>query len=220
MQEDNPHQVTVPVQAAMGPAVTLAWSKSGETTHHLCIGKLYVGSVYRLVAPNWRETNTMKETSPHFLHNERYEDTPWRAWFMHDEDGDAIGFFETADEAKNHLAEYAVRSLTAGPGPGTVGGPLEDDLTSTSELSRLRTALEKHDAFVRDLCSEGFPGDIDGAELQDMLVKHGLYQIEPFDPAKHNDESGAAEPGDDFYVPTNIAREAPLRPALEGEKTK
>lgn len=72
---------------------------------------------------------------------------------------------------------------------------------------KLREALEKHDAFIRELTAD-FIGSFDGAELQDMLVKHGLYRIEPFDPKVHDDSSGAAEPGDDFYVPTNIARTA------------
>jgi hypothetical protein len=69
----------------------------------------------------------------------------------------------------------------------------------------LREALEKHDAFIQEL-TQDFIGSFDGAELQEMLVRHGLYRIEPFDPAIHNDHSGAAEPGDDFYVPTGIAR--------------
>ena len=77
-----------------------------------------------------------------------------------------------------------------------------------AQIKALTEALEKHDAFVRELCAGDFPQSVDGGDLQEALVKHGLYRVEPFDPAKHSDWSGAAEAGDDFYVPTGIARAA------------
>ena len=77
-----------------------------------------------------------------------------------------------------------------------------------AQIKALTEALEKHDAFVRELCADVFPRSIDGDYLQKVLAKHGLYRVEPFDPAKHSDWSGASEAGDDFYVPTGIARAA------------
>lgn len=76
-----------------------------------------------------------------------------------------------------------------------------------ARVERLEGALRSHDGFIQELTKD-FIGSFNGAELQAMLVSHGLYRIEPFDPDIHRDRSGAAEPGDDFYIPTNIAREA------------
>lgn len=107
-----------------------------------------------------------------------------------------------------HDANCDCTARVTADAPSTLGagGSLDEDLLS--ERNRLREALVKYDAFVRDLCGDDFPSDIDGGTLQEMLVEHGLYRVEPFDPAKHNDWSGVAETGDDFYVPNHVAREA------------
>ncbi len=74
-------------------------------------------------------------------------------------------------------------------------------------VRELVEALRPHVAFVDELIGYwDFGGDVDGADMQDMLAKHGLLRVEPFDPAIHQDNSGAAEPGDDIYLPSNIAR--------------
>lgn len=71
------------------------------------------------------------------------------------------------------------------------------------ELLEAKEALVHYDHFLIDL-TEDFIGSFDAADLQDMLVANGLYVIEDFDPAKHHDWSGAAEPGDDFYTPSDV----------------
>lgn len=75
------------------------------------------------------------------------------------------------------------------------------------ELLEAKEALAHYDHFLIDL-TEDFIGSFDGAELQDMLVANGLYVIEDFDPAKHHDWSGAAEPGDNFYTPSDVVLKA------------
>lgn len=75
------------------------------------------------------------------------------------------------------------------------------------ELQEAKEALVHYDHFLIDL-TEDFIGSFDGAELQDMLVANGLYVIEDFDPAKHHDWSGAAEPGDNFYTPSDVVLKA------------
>lgn len=47
--------------------------------------------------------------------------------------------------------------------------------------------------MTRDAC------DLDGCEVQDTMVKHGLLVETKFDPEKHVDEYGDAEEGDPWY---------------------
>mgnify|MGYP003657416314 CR=1 FL=1 len=58
-------------------------------------------------------------------------------------------------------------------------------------------------AFAREIIRGAWEGDsFDGAEIQEMAEKHGLIVKEPggFDPAKHKDRYGDAEPGDEWYA--------------------
>ncbi|WP_454280551.1 Lar family restriction alleviation protein [Sphingomonas sp. Marseille-Q8236] len=61
---------------------------------------------------------------------------------------------------------------------------------------------------------------IDGGwdiEVNDLITKDalkaGLVSVEPFDPKGHVDQSGAAQPGDDFYQLTDAGRAALATPA-------
>ena len=59
------------------------------------------------------------------------------------------------------------------------------------------------EAFSKDIMSEWPEGfDIDGGDLQDKAIKHGLlYPVEGgFDPEKHWDTHGCAEPGDPWFM--------------------
>lgn len=44
--------------------------------------------------------------------------------------------------------------------------------------------------------------DVDLERITKAAVEAGLLKVCPFDPEVHNDETGAAEAGDDFYQPT------------------
>ena len=111
-------QAPSPSQIAIGSAVTLAWQVASSSYFHLFVGQLYAGSVMRVVPEKWREIG-LAEGTPAFMHNSRLESTPWRAWFMSDEDGEPLGFFETPQQAQQAVSDHVVRSLTAGHGPGT-----------------------------------------------------------------------------------------------------
>lgn len=55
-------------------------------------------------------------------------------------------------------------------------------------------------AFARELVLRSWDGDdIDGAEIQELAVKFKLIIPTEFDPEKHTDEYGGAEPGDPWY---------------------
>ncbi len=80
---------------------------------------------------------------------------------------------------------------------------------ATPEIKRLVGSLERHAEFVDELIQLwDFGGDVDGADLQEMLHGRGLLKRVPFDPEKHVDVNGCLDPGDDFYVQTSDADEA------------
>jgi len=57
--------------------------------------------------------------------------------------------------------------------------------------------------FSKDIMQEWPEGfDLDGADLQAKAIKHGLlYRVEGgFDPSKHEDQHGCAEPGDPWFM--------------------
>jgi hypothetical protein len=119
-------------KSAKLPAVTLAWQQASTQYFHLYAGKLYAGSVMRIVPENWREmgwfkagvpddaSDFQKKSHPSLIkHHETNEAKPWRAWIMSDDEGEAIGTFATLDEAKGYLAGRVASSLTAPAPAGT-----------------------------------------------------------------------------------------------------
>jgi hypothetical protein len=106
---------------------------------------------------------------------------------------------------------------------GSMTAPLSQRQNETDSLrlerDALLAALTAHQAFVDALVKNGME-DVDGGELQELLVKHGLYRIVPYDPDVHG--SGGLEwieAGDDWYVPTGIARAALTASKATGERT-
>ena len=71
-------------------------------------------------------------------------------------------------------------------------------------ISRVETMEKDNDRlveFARSILSIVFEGgDIDGGTAQDMGVEYGLLERQDFDPKRHTDSTGYAEPGDDWYV--------------------
>ncbi|AVX04189.1 hypothetical protein MXMO3_01663 [Maritalea myrionectae] len=57
------------------------------------------------------------------------------------------------------------------------------------------------EAFAKDVMEAWPQGDIEGFELQEKAIKHGMIvEIEGgYDPEKHDDDFGGAEPGDTWY---------------------
>ena len=78
---------------------------------------------------------------------------------------------------------------------------------------RSRVILEKHGCFRTEL---------DGADIQDLGLKHGLIRAVPYDPAVHSDILGVGpEPGDEWFeqIP-ELADLAAGRRALENSHDK
>lgn len=72
------------------------WRKDvyGKERAALYIGGLYVGSIMQ-----WKSV----------LHSDDKHNGMWRGWFMNDDEGDQVGWFPTADEARAAVE----RALTA-----------------------------------------------------------------------------------------------------------
>ena len=52
-------------------------------------------------------------------------------------------------------------------------------------------------------------GSLDGSDLQDMGVEHGLLELVEYDPETHGEEAQneyGSEKGDPYYVYTNILK--------------
>lgn len=74
-----------------------------------------------------------------------------------------------------------------------------------------RRELEALRGFWADLMESSFEhgGDVEYSEFLAMGVRHGLLKVEDYDPdGAHEDYHCAAdlEPGDDFYLPTGLAK--------------
>lgn len=56
-------------------------------------------------------------------------------------------------------------------------------------------------AFARDLLRQVFDGyNPDGADIQELAVKHGLLVLVKYDPKRHDGEGAEfCEPGDPWY---------------------
>lgn len=82
-----------------------------------------------------------------------------------------------------------------------------------ARIEKMEKALRAHANFWDFLVAHFFDGggslELDGVEFQERATRCGLLRKEPYDPKKHGpDGTGAAEPGDDWYVSTEIARAA------------
>ncbi|TDQ63617.1 hypothetical protein ATL17_1624 [Maritalea mobilis] len=57
------------------------------------------------------------------------------------------------------------------------------------------------EAFAKDVMEAWPEGDLEGFELQEKAIKHGLiYEVDGgYDPKKHEDLYGCSEPGDTWY---------------------
>jgi hypothetical protein len=68
----------------------LSWRQDslGREDHALYLGSLYVGSIVRL-----------------------YHSEKWRAWFMNDDEGNDVGRFETAFEARLAVERALLKAL-------------------------------------------------------------------------------------------------------------
>lgn len=113
----------------MNIGAEVEWRKDsyGHEAHALYLGELYVGHIMRVVPGQWRNWGHLNETDPdpevekrHQERREYYESrdlTPWRGWFMKDDDGDEIGFFATAEEARGSVEKHlfsAIKFAAAG----------------------------------------------------------------------------------------------------------
>jgi len=100
------------------------------------------------------------------------------------------------------LADYA-EALAATPTPLTLSEDLRDD------------SIAAFGAVMFNHIWDSFTDDGWGLEVNDLVtvdaVKAGLVSVAPYDPEVHNDQSGAAEVGDDFYEVTPAGRAALAR---------
>lgn len=62
--------------------------------------------------------------------------------------------------------------------------------------------------FAKEVIQVAFDGgSLDGGEIQEMAVKHGLLVEESYDPEKHGeDRLGEFEEGDQYYVYADVLK--------------
>ena len=109
--------------------------------------------------------------------------------FVYDADDAPIAEFFTDQHVANALK--FIRSVSA-----------NDDLVK---------ALTAHQTFFAKLVTHFFGDvslDLEGCYFQDWATECGLLKEEPYDPEKHGPNESDAEPGDPWYAPTNIGKDA------------
>ncbi len=100
--------------------------------NELYVGRLYVGTVARIVPEGWRDFHIYKRldddevpevirqnTEAMRAHHEKHEAKPWRGWLMFNEDGEPVGYWATEEDAKREmlfLAENAMKEQEQGNG--------------------------------------------------------------------------------------------------------
>lgn len=63
--------------------------------------------------------------------------------------------------------------------------------------------------FANSVIQTAFEGgSLDGGEIQELAVEHGLLIETTFDPKKHTDLEGCAEKGDPWFVPSALLKSA------------
>lgn len=95
---DNP--TTMPEPLWVGPC-RLYWRTDdyGKDGRALYVGGLQIGTI--MYIPKMYAVGGI----------ERVNEKPWRAWLMTDSDGMSVGWFLTEQEAKDALADAAVREI-------------------------------------------------------------------------------------------------------------
>lgn len=85
------------------------WQANGSSSHECYFGRLYVGSVHRMIPENW-ESMVGVVPPERTKWYRSVSDRPWRAWVMSDEDGSEAGRFASVDEGKRAV-ELAATEL-------------------------------------------------------------------------------------------------------------
>ena len=67
--------------------------------------------------------------------------------------------------------------------------------------------MSDFEQFAKAIMRSWPEGDVDGFELQDLAVKHGLLKMVPYSPDIHGSSEWDADPGDDWYVLTYTDKE-------------
>lgn len=63
--------------------------------------------------------------------------------------------------------------------------------------------------FVKEIIQIGFTGSgMDGGQIQDLAVEHGLLVETTFDPERHEDFEGYAEKGDQWFEYSDLLKNA------------
>ncbi len=79
---------------------SLEWRKDGygRPDAALYFGEIYVGEIMRVVPDyDWRNASISDAVKKH---HEKLEPSPWRGWLMTTDEGDAIGYYPTPDDAR------------------------------------------------------------------------------------------------------------------------
>jgi hypothetical protein len=117
--------------------------------------------------------------------------------------------------AQNLGPRLAAHVRKGGHGYITVANALDAIRAAFPDPTHTREGEEALAAFGAAMFQriwDSFTDDGWEIEINDLVtvesVKAGLVSVAPFDPAVHSDQSGAAEPGDDFYEVTPAGRAA------------
>jgi len=121
----------------------------------------------------------------------------------------ALGL-KTANAMRDYAADPANRPASA---PAADVYPILAATPTPPTLSE--DALGVFGAAMFQRIWDSFTDDGWDIEINDLVtveaVKAGLVSVAPYDPEVHNDQSGAAEIGDDFYEVTQAGRDALAR---------
>jgi hypothetical protein len=84
----------------------------------------------------------------------------------------------------------------------------------TADIEALRLRLERTEAFTRAILLSLWGGeDLDGGDIQELGLKHGVIRRTTFDPTRHTDHLGVgAEPGDEWFETALSALPSPPEP--------
>ena len=78
---------------------------------------------------------------------------------------------------------------------------VHDSVTLMQTIQEQQHRVRKLAQFVfMALDASSMGGDLDGDRIQERGLELGVLERVAFDPAIHHDQSGACDPGDEFYV--------------------